>query len=309
MTVKFLNYGSGLKLFFSIAAFITTFALSLILKIYPVLGSGSESTEAASAVEAATNLSGFQLSAIFGFVISLSFLHIFAHKILEWMHHQWAHASQNKGNNFQVIASSLGGGIAIAYVFLHLLPELNNVHPDLEKINPYITLSGFMLFYGLDNLADKLATPTKSNEWDFVKKKSQLAKYDFNLEIGFLFIYNALIVYTLPEQFRLGKVSVILYMLAMLLHVFSNDHLLEEHYLKPFKSWGCYVLGAAPIVGAIADFLIPSSSLISGILTALLAGFILLNVFKKELPDNAKSSFAWFSAGAIGFGIMLYFAH
>ncbi|HIK08968.1 MAG TPA: hypothetical protein IGS52_01665 [Oscillatoriaceae cyanobacterium M33_DOE_052] len=309
MAIKLLNSGYGSKLFFCITAFITTFALSLILKIYPVLGSGSESSQSEIEGETISTLSFTHIFAILFFVIALSLLHIFSHQILTWMHHKFAHASHQKGHDFQVIASSLGGGIAISYVFLHLLPELNHVHPDLEKINPYITLSGFMLFYGLDNLADKLATPTKSNEWDFVKKKSQLAKYDFNLEIGFLFIYNALIVYTLPEQFRLGRVSVILYMLAMLLHVFSNDHLLEEHYLKPFKSWGCYVLGAAPIVGAIADLLIPSSSLISGILTALLAGFILLNVFKKELPDNAKSSFAWFSAGAIGFGIMLYFAH
>ncbi|GAB4285728.1 MAG: hypothetical protein Fur0025_17610 [Oscillatoriaceae cyanobacterium] len=297
-------------LFFTLTAFVTTVALSLCFNSDRVLGTGGgESHQAESAVEATKVLSGPQLIAIFTFAISLCLLHIFSTKILDWMHHQSEHRSQKKGPDFQVIASSLGGGIAISYVFLHLLPELNHVHPDLAQINPYITLSGFMLFYGLEHLADKLATPEKSTEWDFVKKKGTMAKYTFNLEIGFLFLYNGLIVYTMPEQFRAGIINTIIYMIAMLLHLFSNDHSLQENYLKQFRSWGCYVLAASPLVGSIADWLTPPSSLVSGSLIALLAGFILLNVFKKELPDNDRSSFGWFSAGVVGFGIMLYLAH
>lgn len=298
------------RLFFSVTAFLAAFALSFLLKSYRVLGAGGgEESHGESAVETTTHLSSPELIAIFAFAISLCLMHIFSTKILDWMHHKSEHGRSKKGPDFQVIASSLGGGIAISYVFLHLLPELNHVHPDLAEINPYITLSGFMLFYGLEHLADKLATPEKSTEWDFVKKKGTMAKYTFNLEIGFLFVYNGLIVYTMPEQFRVGIINTIIYMIAMLLHLFSNDHSLQENYLKQFKSWGCYVLAAAPVVGSIADWITPPSTLVSGVLIALLAGFILLNVFKKELPDNDKSSFGWFSAGAVGFGIMLYLAH
>ena len=41
----------------------------------------------------------------------------------------------------------------------------------------------------------------------------------------------------------------------------------------------------------------PTSTVVVGVLTALLAGSILLNVFKEELPSAGRSSFAWFLAG------------
>ena len=60
----------------------------------------------------------------------------------------------------------------------------------------------------------------------------------------------------------------------------------------------------------------PTKVIIVGIvvslLTAFLAGSILLNVFKEELPSNRHSSFGWFTVGLTSYAVLLalttYFA-
>lgn len=265
----------------------------------------------------------FEFAFIFGFAIALCAMHIFSSRILEWMHHKSEHGKEHgkEGVNLQTIVSSLGGGIAVSYVFVHLLPELSYFTQQLKQegdflkwvadmnLSYYVTLLGFMLFYGLQKLADKLAAPRKSTEWDFVKKKSTIGKYVFNLQVGFLFVYNALIVYTIPEQINyVGEVGVVIYMFSMLMHLFGGDHVLQERHAKQFKAWGCYVLAAAPVIGSILG-IIPRHILVSDIMIALLAGFILLNAFKEELPENDRSSYTWFATGAIVFAALMFVAH
>ena len=129
----------------------------------------------------------YEFAFIFGFAIALCAMHIFSSRILEWMHHKSEHGKEHGkgegGANLQTIVSSLGGGIAVSYVFVHLLPELSYFTQQLKQegdflkwvadmnLSYYVTLLGFMLFYGLQKLADRLAAPRRSSEWDFVKKR------------------------------------------------------------------------------------------------------------------------------------------
>ena len=41
----------------------------------------------------------------------------------------------------------------------------------------------------------------------------------------------------------------------------------------------------------------PTSPVLVAVLTALLGGSILLNVFKQELPSTGRSSYGWFMVG------------
>jgi hypothetical protein len=49
----------------------------------------------------------------------------------------------------------------------------------------------------------------------------------------------------------------------------------------------------------------PTSTLLVNLLTALLGGAILLNVFVDELPPERHSSFAWFMAGLVAYAGLL----
>ena len=48
---------------------------------------------------------------------------------------------------------------------------------------------------------------------------------------------------------------------------------------------------------AVAAVASPTSSLVVSVLVAFLAGSVLLNVFKEEIPSTRRSHFGWFAAG------------
>jgi len=51
---------------------------------------------------------------------------------------------------------------------------------------------------------------------------------------------------------------------------------------------------------------VPSTStVLVALLTALLGGSILLNVFKEEIPSNRSSSFGWFLTGLTCYATLL----
>jgi TctA family transporter len=56
---------------------------------------------------------------------------------------------------------------------------------------------------------------------------------------------------------------------------------------------------------AAAAFAAPTSALLVALLTALLGGSILLNVFKEEIPTGRRSSFGWFLAGRVLYATLL----
>jgi hypothetical protein len=85
------------------------------------------------------------------------------------------------------------------------------------------------------------------------------------------------------------------------LHFVLTDRSLEEHYPRRFPRSGRVLLAAALILGWGLDAqFAPTSTLVVALLTALLGGSILLNVFKEELPATGRSSYGWFLAG-LGF--------
>jgi hypothetical protein len=66
------------------------------------------------------------------------------------------------------------------------------------------------------------------------------------------------------------------------------------------------LLAGALLAGwAVAAVRAPSSTLVVALLTALLGGSILLNVFKEEVPSNRRSSFGWFLVGLILYSALL----
>ena len=56
---------------------------------------------------------------------------------------------------------------------------------------------------------------------------------------------------------------------------------------------------------AAAALAAPTSALLVALLTALLGGSILLNVFKEEIPTGRRSSFGWFLAGLVLYATLL----
>ncbi|WP_309123827.1 hypothetical protein [Arthrobacter sp.] len=207
------------------------------------------------------------------------------------------------------VTGSFAGGLAVAYVFLHLLPEIaegneavGDLLEDTIEVTPLfdlgifvVALTGFTVFYGLD----RLATTRRRR-----RRRDSAGAYWVHL--GAFAFYNTLITYTMALRVETGYLFAILFAIAMGLHFVLTDRHLEEHYPHRFASSGRLVLAGALLIGwLLSAVFAPTSTVVVAILTALLGGSVLLNVFREELPSNRGSSFPWFLGGLIIYSILL----
>ena len=224
--------------------------------------------------------------------------------------------------------ASFAGGIAVSYVFLHLLPELSNGNRELREVlgeegapSPLlglevflIALVGFAVFYGLERLAERSrdaeGTPERTTTGDRgpgAPRSRAASPQVFRVHLASFMVYNAIIAYTLPLTYRTSVAFAVLFTVAMALHFVLTDRGLEEHYGSLFDRRRPRVLLAAALVlgWLLAALFAPTGSLVVTLLTAFLAGSILLNVFKEEIPSTRRSHYGWFIVGLVSYALLL----
>lgn len=224
----------------------------------------------------------------------------------------------------EAATGSFAGGLAVAYVFLHLLPELaegneaiGEALSDVLEPTPLldlaiftVALAGFTAFYGLERLADTRGDAPRSGSRGSRQTHPTSGRASnggvYALHLGSFLVYNAVITYTMALRLRTGVDFALLFTVAMGLHFVLTDRGLEEHYPRRFDTGGRLALAGSLVVGwAVAAVFAPSSTLVVALLTALLGGSILLNVFKEEIPSDRESSFGWFLTGLTVYAALL----
>jgi hypothetical protein len=206
---------------------------------------------------------------------------------------------------------SLGAGISVAYVFMHLLPDLEE-HQEvlgeaagsalafIEHHAYLVALFGLATFYGLERSAKQSRRREKKQSGQDVASAET-----FWLSTLAFALYNAFVGYLLQEQARAGLHTLLLFTIAMALHFVVNDYGLREHYKHRYARYGRWVLGVSVLAGsAISQFAVVEPAALS-LLVAFLAGGIVLNVLKEELPDERESSFGAFAVGAVAYASLL----
>jgi hypothetical protein len=162
----------------------------------------------------------------------------------------------------EAATGSFAGGLAVAYVFLHLLPEIaegneaiGEALSDVLQPTPLIdlgiflvALAGFTAFFALERLADRRVGP-RSDEAGGTGTRDRSSTGVYRLHLGSFVVYNALITYTMPLRLRTGVLFALLFGLAMGLHFVLTDRSLEERYGARFGRTGRLVLAAALILG------------------------------------------------------------
>lgn len=91
----------------------------------------------------------------------------------------------------------------------------------------------------------------------------------------------------------------------MALHFVVNDSGLREHYRDAYEHVGRWVLAGTVFVGLLVGYVTRVEEFLLSLLLALLAGGIVLNVIKEELPEDRQSRFWAFSTGLIVYAIIL----
>ena len=235
------------------------------------------------AVIAAPNIWVNPMVGTTGVAIAFTLVHLYSKPL-----HRWFYRSEQ-------IALSFSGGMAITYVFLHLLPELEQSTRLLGTPIHFMTLVGFLIFYGVQR-------------WIWKVHQQNGVRYNVSLfwaQLAFASVYNFLLIYALPQQFKESTTLTVIYVIAMGLHLLSSDYGLSERNHQHFYRWGRYVLGAVIMAGLAVDLGTDiTNDMLSDTLIAFLAGSLMSNVFE-ELPDHKTTSFRWFLAGVIVYMVLL----
>lgn len=207
---------------------------------------------------------------------------------------------------------SFCGGIAVTYVFLDILPELIEHNAVLaeasgaaewlaDHIVYLVALVGLAVFYGLER-----AVRVSRRKNRAATGSGRAPDAVFWIHIGSFAVYNLLIGYLLLHREVPGFVSLSLYAAALGVHVLTTDYSLWLHHKNLYNRRARWVLVGAVLAGwaAGAGLELPKASL--GLISAFLAGGVIMNVMKDELPKEQDSRFSAFVAGIAFYTVVIF---
>ncbi|MBZ8182834.1 hypothetical protein [Oscillatoria salina] len=206
---------------------------------------------------------------------------------------------------------SVAGGASVAYIFVHVLPELSEGQKTFEEVpllaldflehHVYlVSLLGLVIFYGLEKLAHSSRKQNQATgEGDTTDPGI------FWVHIGSFTLYNGLIGYLLVHREEQGSWSLLIFSLAMALHFLVNDYGLREHHKSQYKHIGRWLLAGGVVLGWTIGSVTKISEAAIAVLFAFVAGGVVLNAIKEELPEERQSNFWAFFLGAIVYTILL----
>ena len=234
---------------------------------------------------------------------------------------------------------SAAGGVSVAYIFVHLLPELAEAQDAADEGDGVrveaaggwagawagadgaevwlLALAGLVAFYGLDRLvmrADTLGDPRRDADRqtggadaaeDAAEGRAASGHGPFWVHLASFAVYNVITGAVMVGGEDRSPASLGLFALAMALHFLVTDLALMKAYRGAWARIGRWALAAAVLLGAGAEYAaaVPEA-LIDGV-TAFLGGGVILNVMKEELPEERRSRFGAFAAGVAGYAALL----
>ncbi len=164
-----------------------------------------------------------------------------------------------------------------------------------------VALFGLAVYYGLERVTGESRAAERR-----AGRRDATTVAVFWLDMAGFVLYNALIGYLLLHRVGpVGPRTVLLFSVAMALHFWINDVDLRERHKGRYARIGRGTLAAAVLVGwAVGALLEVPEAAISALL-AFLAGGLVLNVLKEELPEARHSRFSAFVLGAMAYAGIL----
>lgn len=201
---------------------------------------------------------------------------------------------------------SLSSGVAVGYVFVHLLPEVQHAGVMVEETGHvlavldehvyFVGLVGFVAFYGVERWVCVHGADCEAN-----REPDRL----FRVHVATFAVYNLLVGYLLLHREESGVVGLATYAVAIGLHLFVVDHGLADRHGDSYRRYGRWALSGAILAGFAVGALTTVSELVPGLLLSFLGGGVVLNVVKEELPAEHESRFWAFALGAFGYAFVL----
>lgn len=208
-------------------------------------------------------------------------------------------ATKNRRRRFL----SAGGGASVAYIFVITLPEVADAAAIIGEIRKeafvseqlvfLVVLLGFVLFYGIEVVVTQR-----------LGEDAEDSKPVYWAHLLLFTGYSSLIGYLLFHQDIENLSNLFFYTLAMTLHFGITDYGFHRHYGHVFDTRGRRLLAIGTLVGAAVGFWTEIGAYPLAIVTSFVAGAVVFNVLKEELPDLDNSRFVAFLVGAGVFSVV-----
>jgi hypothetical protein len=201
---------------------------------------------------------------------------------------------------------SFGAGMAAAYVFVHVMPELHDVRRAFAESMSvplryegmaiyFFALVGFLAFYGLDHLRARLRKTDGARQ----------AGLSFKIHIGGFAAYVCLMAYLLVHNLEETPVSTGFYTVAIAFHFWAMDNALRNEHGAAYERIGRFVLAGMSVLGWVVGLLFVMPRYVLAFLVAFISGAIIVNSSIMELPSDKDGRFLPFMAGGIIYGLIL----
>ena len=198
--------------------------------------------------------------------------------------HLYAGVIRRKGYLSTGFFLSACGGVAIAYVFVDLLPKLcksdqlvsknlADVFPFLERHVFLMALAGFLLFFA----EDKNFSGDRRN-------------YSYLLTISSYTLFNFLVGYAVVDKNDPEVQPLFLFTFAIALHYFTNDYTLSKEHTYEYRHVGKWVLALSLFLGWLSGMFIQLSETAVALVSAFIGGGVIMNVIRHELPKDKPNS-------------------
>jgi hypothetical protein len=201
---------------------------------------------------------------------------------------------------------SFGAGMSAAYVFMHLMPELHAARSTfVESVSIslryegmaiyFLSLLGFLVFYGLDHLRDRMGETAEAGEVGLA----------FKVQVGGFAAYVWLMSYLLIHHLGTAPVSTAMYAVAIAFHFLALDHTLRNEHSDAYLNIGRFVLAAAAILGWVSGLIIALPHHVLALLVSFISGAIIMNSTIMELSGGKEARYLPFLSGGIIYGLIL----
>ena len=126
----------------------------------------------------------------------------------------------------------------------------------------------------------------------------------FLLSMTWFSLMNAIIGYLLIQEHRSAS-ALGLFFAAMALKFMVSDYGLHQAHQTNYDRIGKWIVIAALVLGWLVGFLTAVHPVVIGLVRGFLAGGVILNVLKEELPAEREAKYWPFLVGAALYGALL----
>ena len=223
--------------------------------------------------------------------------------------HIWISRFHFLDGSHAALFKSFGGGVAIGYVFVYMLPKLSShqyflaeniqgLEGLLAKDLYFVAVLGLLFYYGLMRAEVMYAAAGSS------ANQSSNERIISGLQNIGPVAYSVLIGYLLPNLPRPGIAPICLIVVVMVIHFTMLDHSLHNKQPVRYDALTRWLLTAGLLAGWVLGITLDLPRHIEAIWFAFLAGALILVVLREEIPDAQHGRFLPFVAGIVVFALL-----